>query len=134
MAKKRSAEVQKMLDVFESDEPQVLVILIVPSHDKNKKELPNQDVWADTALRFLGDLYGGATAFSAYAGIYKDKSTGNLLWDKPILIESYAAMKDVKDEQKLQALVDFMKRMGRELRQLAVGVVIHNAFIEITDF
>jgi len=108
--------------------------LFIPSHDKDQKELPAPDQWADAALDLFAELFGGATAFETYAGIYRDKVSGKDLKDKPILIESYTLMQNVKDVQKLNKLVDFMKRMGKETRQAAVAVVIDNTFHEVTEF
>jgi hypothetical protein len=110
-----------------------LVILAIPSHDKNGKALNNQDQWAQAALDVFAELYGGATAFETFAGIYKD-DTGQVHRDKPILIESYVAEGDLEDETKLRQLCDFIRRMGAETRQKAVMLVIDNVFHEITDF
>jgi hypothetical protein len=129
---KIAAEVQEILD--DPGDQQTLVVLFIASHDREEQELPDQDVWADSALDLFADLFSGATAFSTYAGIYRDKTRGKNLRDKPILVESYTNVENVKDAAKLTALVEFMKRMGRECRQAAVGVVINNSFHEITDF
>ena len=127
-------EVQTIIRTLESERRQALVILFIPSHDKDQKELPAPDQWADAALDLFAELFGGATAFETYAGIYRDKVSGKDLKDKPILIESYTLMQNVKDVQKLNKLVDFMKRMGKETRQAAVAVVIDNTFHEVTEF
>jgi hypothetical protein len=129
---KNAANVQRILD--DPGDRQTLVVLFIPSHDSDEKELPHQDVWADSALDLFADLFNGATAFSTYAGIYRDKKRGKNLRDKPILVESYTDVENIKDAGKLTALVEFMKRMGRECKQVAVGVVISNSFHEIADF
>ena len=76
---------------LESPRRQVLVILFIPSHDRDEKELKTRDLWADAALDLFAELFGGATAFDTYAGIYRDKVRGKDLRDKPILVESYTA-------------------------------------------
>ena len=126
------AVVQKILD--DPGDQQTLVVLFIPSHDGDEEELRDQDVWADSALDLFADLFNGATAFSTFAGIYRDRKRGKNLRDKPILVESYTDVENVKDAGKLTVLVEFMKRMGRECKQAAVGVVINNSFHEITDF
>jgi hypothetical protein len=54
-------EVDTILRDLESQKRQVLVILFIPSHDKNEQELPAQDQWADAALELFADLFGGGT-------------------------------------------------------------------------
>jgi hypothetical protein len=96
---KTAADVQKILD--DPGNQQTLVVLFIPSHDgQDEKPLPSQDVWADNALELFAEIFGGATAFSTYAGIYRDKTKGRDLRDKPILIESYASVEHVNDEKK----------------------------------
>jgi hypothetical protein len=135
MARKSpSAEVERIRRDLESPNRQALVILFIPSHDKDEEELPDQDQWADAALALFAELFGGATAFQTYAGIYRDKARGRDLRDKPILIESYTGIDNIKDAWRLEKLVGFMKRMGRDTRQAAVAVVINNTFHEVTEY
>jgi hypothetical protein len=123
-----------LLKELEAGKRRTLVILPIPSHDKDDKKLSNQDQWADAALDLFAELYSGATAFATYAGIYRDKVRNKDLKDKPILIESYAEMEKVKDARRSTKLVEFMKRMGRETKQAAVIVIIDNFLHEITEF
>ncbi len=126
-------EVEKIISALQSGARQDIVILIIPSHDKNEKEMKNQDVWAGEAMELFKDLYRGATAFETFAGIYlTDK--GKTLHDKPILVESYVSREALEDKRRLNQLVGFMKRMGRETKQAAVAVVINDVFHEITEF
>ncbi len=126
-------EVQEIISVLQSGTRQDIVILIIPSHDKNEKQVKNQDVWASEAMELFKDLYRGATAFETFAGIYLTED-GKTLHDKPILIESYVAREALEDKRRLNQLVGFMKRMGRETKQAAVAVVINDVFHEITEF
>jgi hypothetical protein len=127
-------DVRRILKDIESGDRKGLVILFIPSHTKNEKPIDAQDQWADAALDLFAELYGGATAFNTYAGIYRDKVRNKDLKDKPILVECYAERSRVVDSATLTQLVDFMKRMGRETDQAAVAVVIENTFHEITEF
>jgi hypothetical protein len=134
MPKKPSApEVDQILEALDAEPRQILLILFVPSHDKHNKALTNQDIWAGEAMEVFKELYRGATAFMTYAGIYLD-DTGKTLHDKPILIECFAEIKDVKNHKKLEQLVAFMKRMGKETKQAAVGLVVANTFHYVTDY
>ena len=117
MAKKDELLFPEMEDIVATlrtdDPPQQVVILVIPSHDKQNGELQDQDFWADGALHLFADLYRGATAFRTFKGFFKTDE-GNYLIDKPILIESYAEVDDIEDEPKLYELCSFARRMGRE--------------------
>lgn len=126
-------EVEKIISVLQSGARQDIVILFIPSHDKNEKEIKNQDVWSGEAMELFKDLYRGATAFETFAGIYLTDD-GKTLHDKPILIESYVSREALEDKRRLGQLVSFMKRMGRETKQAAVAVVINDAFHVINEF
>src|SRR5262249_4175317 len=129
-------EVEQIISIINKDERQDIVILIIPSHHKEgKKDKPlnDQEVWAGAAMDLFADLYGGATAFQTFQGIYKD-SDGEVHRDKPILIESYVERSRLVDEATLQQLVAFAKRMRRETRQKAVALIINDVFHEITEF
>jgi hypothetical protein len=103
--------------------PQVVVILFITSQDRKQKPLQDQAIGAGEAMDLFGQLYGGATAFQALDGVFRDDD-GTLLHDQPILIESYVERQFVEDPARLQQLLDFARRMGKATRQAAVGVVI----------
>jgi hypothetical protein len=123
----------QIISVLRADVRQDLVILIIPSHDKKDLELNNQEMWAHAAMELFADLYGGATAFRTFAGIYK-AADGKILHDNPILVESYTSRDALEDRDNLTELLRFAKRMGRETNQAAVGLVINSVFHEITSF
>jgi len=129
-----SPEAERIARDMETGRQQVLVILFIPSHDRDETELKTRDLWANAALDLFAELFGGATAFDTYAGIYRDKVRGKDLKDKPILVESYTEIERIRDLGVLNQLASFMKRMGKEAKQAAVAVVISNVFHEITDF
>ena len=62
------------------------------------------------------------------------KLRGKDLKDKPILVESFTELEQVKSPDALDNLAFFMKRMGKETKQAAVAVVIDNTFHEISEF
>jgi hypothetical protein len=126
-------ELDEIIAALHSDRRQDLVIVIVPSHDKREQALPDQDQWAYAACNLLGELFGGATAFRALAGVYKAPD-GRILTDQPILVESYVARDDLENVDNLRTLLAFLKRMGRETDQQAVGLVVNHVFHEITRF
>lgn len=123
---------ERIASILRSEVPQDLVVLIVPSHDKNEKKLKDQDQWAATALETITDLFGGGTSFQALAGAYKDGD--KILHDKPILVESYVQRADLENEEKVIELLKFVKRMGKATKQAAVAIIINNVFHLIHDF
>jgi len=126
-------EVQAFAQELRYGSGEVLVVMIIPSHDKDNRPISTQPAWTEQEMHLLNDLYGGATAFETLAGIFKD-SRGKVLNDKPVLVESYASRTDVENTKNLERLVGFLKKMGREAKQSAVVVVIGSAFHKVTDF
>ncbi len=111
------------------------VILFIPSHARDKSRLKDQAEWASNALDLMGKLYGGATGFTELCGIWRDdENGGQLLTDKPIMIQSLAKREDVEDEAKLGELANFLKRMGKTTKQGAVAVVFNNAIHFISSY
>jgi hypothetical protein len=126
-------ECQTILQELRFGSGHVLVVVIVPSNDRYNKPIENQSKWCDDGMNLLAQLFGGATAFEAKAGIFMSKRN-KPLYDKPYLLESYVARQDAEDEDKLKKLVDFLKNMGEETNQEAVGVVIDDTFHLIRKF
>jgi hypothetical protein len=127
-------ELDQIVAKLRSGEQQILVILIVPSHDRDEKPVTNQDMWAQTGLDTMGEIFGGATSFRAVAGVYKSQESGRLLHDCPIMIESYVKQEVLEDHERVKELLRFCKRMGRETKQEAVALVVNNVFHLIRDF
>lgn len=111
------------------------VILFVPSHARDNSKLNDQTAWASEALELMGKLYGGATGFTQLCGIWRDdKNGGQLLNDRPIMIQSLAKREDVENQAKIDALANFLKRMGKSTKQGAVAVIVNNAIHFISKF
>ena len=126
-------ELDEIISVLRADTRQDIVVLIIPSHDREEIELTSQEMWAEAAMELFADLFRGATAFKTFAGIYKSED-GKILHDRPILIESYVQRVDLEDRVKLNKLLKFAKRMGKETRQAAVALIVNSVFHEITDY
>jgi hypothetical protein len=106
-----------------------LLVLFIPSKDRTNQPI-DQEYWVGEALRVLGTLFGGATAFPQGKGVWRDDAqAGQLLFDEPVVIQCYTS--EVALEQQAPALRDFLHRMGREARQGAVGLVIDRDYLEI---
>jgi hypothetical protein len=50
----------------------VLVVLFVPSVERDGMTAINQEYWVDEALETFGQLFGGATAFPRAKGVWRD--------------------------------------------------------------
>jgi hypothetical protein len=106
-----------------------LLVLFIPSKDRTNQPIA-QEHWVGEALRVLGTLFGGATAFPQGKGVWRDDAqAGQLLFDEPVVIPCYTSEQAL--EQQAPALRDFLYRMGREARQGAVGLVIDRDYLEI---
>jgi hypothetical protein len=106
-----------------------LLVLFIPSKDRRNRAI-DQRFWVEEALKVLGGLFGGATAFPQGRGVWRDDAQGGkLLFDEPVVIQCY--MSESMLEKNAGALRDFLHRMGREARQGAVGLVIDRDYLEI---
>jgi len=111
------------------------VIMFIPSHERDKTRLKDQDAWASQALDLMGKLYGGATGFPNLRGIWRDdEDGGKLLDDEPIMIQSLAKRADVENEEKLEQLAQFLKLMGKKTKQGAIAVVFNDAIHFMTKY
>src|SRR3954453_19017885 len=106
-----------------------LLVLFIPS--RNRADTPiDQGYWAEEALKILGTLFGGATAFAQGKGVWRDDAQGGkLLFDEPVIVQCYASEQMI--ESRADELKTFLYRMGREARQGAIGLVIDCDYLEI---
>ena len=96
----------------------VLVVLFVPSVERDGTTAINQEYWVDAALEILGQLFGGATAFPRAKGVWRDDEMGGaLVMDQPVVIHCYTTPAEISDADRLSQLGSFCRRMGREAQQ-----------------
>jgi hypothetical protein len=113
----------------------VLLVLFVPSVERDGVTVINQDSWVSAALDTLGRLFGGATAFPRARGIWRDDERGGaLVKDEPVVIHSYTTPADIADSDRLAQLGSFCRRMGREAHQGEIGLVIGDEYLAFRDF
>lgn len=113
----------------------VLLVLFVPSADRDGAPVVEQAAWVIDALGTLGSLFGGATAYPKARGVWRDDERGGtLVFDEPVVMHCYTAPDDVEDEAKLADLGRFCRRMGRETNQGEVGLVIGDEYIAVRNF
>lgn len=113
----------------------VLVVLFVPSVERDGTTAINQEYWVDAALETFGQLFGGATAFPQAKGVWRDDEMGRVLVkDQPVVIHCYTTPADITDPDRLSRLGSFCRRMGREAHQGEVGLVIGDEYLAFRDF
>jgi hypothetical protein len=118
----------------EEGRKRVLVVLFIPSTDREGHPFPSQVEWVNQALAVLGTLFGGATAYPKAQGVWRDDDRGGaLVFDEPVVMHCYTTPSDIEDEAKLNELGSFCRRMGRETHQGEVGLVIGDEYIAIRN-
>ena len=92
----------------------VLVVLFVPSVERDGVRAIDQDSWVTAALETLGQLFGGATAFPRARGVWRDGEKGGVLVkDQPVVIHCYTTPAEVSDGNRLKQIGSFCRRMWR---------------------
>jgi hypothetical protein len=113
----------------------VLVVLFIPSVERDGRTRIDQARWVNTALEVLGRLFGGATAFPRARGVWRDDDRGAVLvHDQPVVLHCYTTPDDVSDDENLAVLGRFCRDLGRETHQGEVGLVINDEYLAIGDF
>lgn len=112
-----------------------LVVLFIPSVERDGKTKVDQDRWVNEAMNMLGDLYGGATAYPKARGVWRDdEREGFLVHDEPAVIHCYTTPKDAGSQVKLKRLASFCRTLGRETKQGEVGLVIERPLLRSSRF
>jgi len=120
--------------LVEESRKRVLLVLFIPSADREGKALHGQSHWVNQALSVLGALFGGATAYPKAQGVWRDDDRGGaLVFDEPVVMHCYTTPADIEDQTKLGELGNFCRRMGRETNQGEVGLVIGDEYIAIRN-
>ena len=135
MAKKRTQTRGKRQRVLSSGRKRVLVVLFIPSVERDGISTIDQPFWVDAALEMFGRVFGGATAFPKAKGIWRDgERGGTLVKDEPVVVHCYTTPADIENGRNLAALADFCRKLGREARQGEVGLVVGDEYFAIRDF
>lgn len=129
---KRSRGEQRVL---EGGRKRVLVILFVPSVERDGATPIDQFRWVDTSLEMFGRVFGGATAYPKAKGIWRDDERGGaLVKDEPVVVHCYTTPADIQNDRNLAELGSFCRKLGREARQGEVGLVVGDEYFAIRDF
>jgi hypothetical protein len=121
--------------VLRSGRKRVLVVLFIPSVQRDGRSAIDQLLWVDAALEMLGRVFGGATAFPKAKGIWRDDDrAGVLIKDEPVVVHCYTTPADIENRHNLATLGQFCRKLGREAQQGEVGLVIGDEYFGIRDF
>lgn len=113
----------------------VLVVLFIPSVERDGTTPIGQDRWVDAALEMFGRVFGGATAYPKAKGIWRDdERSGALVKDEPVVVHCYTTPADIEDSRNLAELGSFCRMIGRDARQGEVGLVIGDEYFAIREF
>lgn len=122
-------------DVLGGGRKRLLVVLFVPSVERDGTTAVDQDHWVKASLEMLARIFGGATAYPRGKGIWRDdERAGRLVWDEPVIVHCYMDPEDFAVPEKQADLAAFCRRMGRETKQGEVGVIVDDEYIAIRDF
>lgn len=112
----------------------VLVVLFVPSVERDGVTSIDQQYWVEAALEMFGRVFGGATAYPRARGVWRDDERGGtLVRDEPVVVHCYTTPAEVEHEANLAELGAFCRRMGREAGQGEVGLVVGDEYFAIRD-
>ncbi len=113
----------------------VLVVLFVPSVERDGETSINQDHWVAATLAMFGTVFGGATAYPKARGVWRDdERDGALVFDEPVVVHSYMVPEAIEDEANLARLAAFCRQMGRETNQGEIGLVIADEYFAIRNY
>jgi hypothetical protein len=135
MAKKRTKSPKARQPALSGGRKRVLVVLFVPSVQRDGLTPIDQPGWVDSSLEMFGGVFGGATAYPKARGIWRDDERGGaLIKDEPVVVHCYTTPGDIQDDHNLAELGSFCRKMGREARQGEIGLVVGDEYFAIREF
>jgi hypothetical protein len=82
----------------------VLLVLFVPSVQRDGITPVDQGYWVGEALETLGTVFGGATAYPRAKGIWRDDERGgHLVHDDPVVIHPIRRQSRLKTRSRLRS-------------------------------
>ena len=121
--------------VLSGGRKRVLVVLFVPSVERDGRTPIDQQRWADASLEMFGRVFGGATAYPKAKGVWRDDERGGaLVLDEPVVVHCYTTPDDIQSDRNLAALGAFCRKMGREAHQGEIGLVVGDEYFAIREF
>ncbi len=121
--------------VLSGGRKRVLVVLFVPSVERDGATTVDQHRWVEASLEMFGRVFGGATAYPKAKGVWRDDERGGaLVMDEPVVVHCYTTPADIQDSRNLAALGGFCRKMGREAKQGEIGLVVGDEYFAIREF
>ena len=112
----------------------VLIVLFVPSVERDGATAIDQDRWVQESLKVFGRLFGGATAYPKAKGVWRDDERGGVLvFDEPVVVHCYVTANAINDAVNISALGEFCRRMGRETNQGEIGLIIDGEYFAFRE-
>lgn len=108
------------------------ILFFVPSLQRTGEAI-DHDFWVREALDIFGRLFRGATAYPRARGVWRDDERGELEFEQPTIVFTYANPADFTAQARRRLRV-FLHRVGRQTNQGEVGIVIDGRYYGITDF
>lgn len=105
-----------------------LLVLFIPSVERDGKTRVPQRKWVDAALDTLVELYGRATAYPAGEGRWQNPASGERQGERAVPIHCYVAPRALVAPRKRAALLAFCERLRRETNQEEVGIIIGDRY------
>ena len=113
----------------------ILVVLFVPSVERDGCTPIDQEHWVHEALAMFGTLFGGATAYPKAQGVWRDDERGGtLVFDEPVVVHCYLSPEAIQDTTNLQRLAAYCRLMGRATNQGEIGLVIADEYFAFRDY
>ena len=135
MAKARRSSPRVKKTPLRGGRKRVLVVLFVPSVERDGTTAIDQQHWVNLSLEMFGRVFGGATAYPKATGIWRDdERDGTLVKDEPVVVHCYTTPADIQNEHTLAELGAFCRQMGRAARQGEIGLVVGDEYFAIRDF
>ena len=135
MAKTRGRRPRGGQKVLSGGRKRVLVVLFVPSVERDGTTPIDQPSWVDSTLEMFGRVFGGATAYPKAKGVWRDdERAGALVMDEPLMVHCYMTPGDIQMERNLATLGTVCRKMGREARQGEIGLVVGDEYFAIREF
>lgn len=121
--------------VLRGGRKRILVVLFVPSVERDGATRIDQQRRVAASLELLGRVFGGATAYPKAKGVWRDDERGGaLVMDEPVVVHCHTTPRDIQDDRNLAALGAFCPKMGREAHQGEVGLVVGDEYFAIREF
>ena len=108
------------------------VTVFVPSQTRDGIPI-DHDAWQVQTLETMAKLFGGATAIEC-TGAWRDDENGGVIGVEKISTVYSLMAKSSWNKKTVPELAKFLHRMGRELNQGEIGLVVDGRYFPIREF